>query len=114
MIAALPALRWRCSVKQGREMVGESTCGRIVADPDVLCGQPSVGHFMWNDTGDNGTACEAHAAWAMTQAVDYHPLAADCTMPGSEWHYSTADGAGFCEFPLTTSAVETADVEVTA
>jgi hypothetical protein len=84
---------------QGRDTTGERTCGCIVAEPEQLCGLPAVGHFMWTDDGDNGTACNKHTAYAMTQAVDYHPLTDDCTMPGVEWRYTTAEGAGRCEWP---------------
>jgi hypothetical protein len=85
-------------IHQGRETVGERTCGRIVAF-DQLCGRVAVGHFLWTDEGDNGVACVAHTRWAMAHAVDYHPLGDDCTMPGVQWVYSTAVSAGRCEWP---------------
>jgi hypothetical protein len=91
-------------MKQGRVTSGERSCGRIVADPGQLCGRSAVGHFLWTHDGENGVACDQHTATAMADAEDWHPITDDCTMPGVVWRYSTAEGAGRCEWPSELSA----------
>jgi hypothetical protein len=101
-------------IQQGRITTGERTCGRIVADPERLCGEPAVGHFMWTDDGDNGIACERHTPAGMLNAVDWHPLGDDCTMPGVQWRYSTSEGAGRCEWPHEAAAASDVADELVA
>lgn len=105
-------------------LVGSHACGYLTTlSPETICGQPGVVHFLWDDTSENGCACEAHAQHARERwiPVDEHPIGADCTMPGVDWILSTETDPGYCallsddpEHLMTVVALELSDAAAAA
>lgn len=99
----------------------DHTCGRQV--DGGYCGASAVWHFAWSDDLENGLCCAEHADEALAKGwgVDWHPIGAVCTLPGTLWVGSTFAPPGRCEWVLsdgTAASAATADapqpVEVSA
>lgn len=81
---------------------GEHACGYATSTGN--CGQPSTwhlaaGHPPEHYAGYCMQACDEHFPWAQAAALDWHPFAGVCNMPGTKWVFRGRQGEGFCYWP---------------
>lgn len=79
---------------------GISTCS--CGPDDDLCGKPATWHLIWTPDGENGLACDEHAAWANANFTEYdrHPFGGVCCMPGSFVVWSWEQPPGLCKWAI--------------
>lgn len=86
---------------------GETTCS--YGFEGRCCTKPACWHLFWLDGDDKTSAtCDEHLDFIQTRAhpeFDRHTFGANCSMPGTLWHFPYEDEAeGYCLFPANDDA----------